>query len=113
MKKALFTVLAIAGLLSIASCSGDKKKPSNGKRSAKSGRTQSEKIVSEDGIIKRADGSIIKIGGYKASSSKPTAKAYSPKYAAADLPPSVDLRKYMTKVESQGQIGSCTANAAA
>jgi hypothetical protein len=30
-----------------------------------------------------------------------------------NLPPSVDLRRWMTKIEDQGEMGSCVANAIA
>ncbi len=66
-------------------------------------------------LIKRADGSVIKTNGYQ-----PTAKnlcAAAPQFSShnsgANLPSKVDLRKYMTPVEQQGAIGSCTANSCA
>lgn len=34
-------------------------------------------------------------------------------YEADELPKKVDLRAHMTRVENQGEIGSCTANAMA
>ncbi len=64
-------------------------------------------------IITRADGSVIKMGGYKAVSPSNSAPVYASTLRAENLPSKVDLRKYMTRIEDQGQIGSCTANATA
>ena len=50
-------------------------------------------------------------GGYKFAKPNPKAKVYSSKLKSEKLPPAVDLRPYMTKVEDQGQTNSCTANA--
>ncbi len=50
-------------------------------------------------------------GGYKFAKPNPKAKAYSSKLKSDKLPPAVDLRPFMTKVEDQGQTNSCTANA--
>ncbi len=66
-------------------------------------------------IITRADGSQVKIGGYLAGD-KMVCKAapqFKSSMKASKLPQKVDLRPYMTAVENQGSIGSCTANAAA
>ena len=64
--------------------------------------------------ITRADGSKIRTGGYKPSAkAAASAPQYAAKISASELPPKVDLRKYMTQVESQGDIGSCVANATA
>ena len=64
-------------------------------------------------IITRADGSVVKIGGYNPPKAKVSAPKFKAKIKASNLPPKVDLRPYMTAVESQGGIGSCTANATA
>jgi len=54
------------------------------------------------------------IGGYKASTTKSDADVFSSdRYEDEELPPKIDLRPYMTRVEDQGQIGSCVANATA
>ncbi|TAG85407.1 MAG: peptidase C1 [Bacteroidetes bacterium] len=51
--------------------------------------------------------------GYKFMKAAPNTKAYkaSSRIASSSLPNKVDLRPYMTTVENQGQVGSCTANA--
>ena len=67
----------------------------------------------KDNIITRADGSVVKIGGYIAPDKKSKASFYKATLKASKLPPKVDLRSMMTAVESQGEIGSCTANATA
>ncbi|MCC7537694.1 MAG: C1 family peptidase, partial [Deltaproteobacteria bacterium] len=38
-------------------------------------------------------------------------RPFRPRVPLASLPPAVDLRPWMTPVEDQGQLGSCTANA--
>lgn len=40
-------------------------------------------------------------------------RTFTPRVAPSALPASVDLRAWMTPVEDQGQLGSCTANALA
>jgi hypothetical protein len=40
-------------------------------------------------------------------------RAFQARIPAGQLPPAVDLRPWMTAVEEQGEIGSCTANALA
>ena len=67
----------------------------------------------KDDIITRADGSVVKIGGYIAPEKKSKANFYKATLKASKLPPKVDLRSMMTAVENQGEIGSCTANATA
>ena len=67
----------------------------------------------KDNIITRADGSSIKVGGYIAPKKKSSANFYKATLKASNLPPKVDLRPMMTAIESQGEIGSCTANATA
>jgi hypothetical protein len=66
-------------------------------------------------IITRADGSVIKIGGYIASdkTKKSTAGLYKATIKASKLPSKVDLRHMMTAIENQQELGSCTANATA
>ena len=64
--------------------------------------------------IKRADGKEREISGYIYSAPRSDVKSYSSsRYTASQLPRKVDLRPYMTAVEDQGQVGSCTANAVA
>ena len=50
-------------------------------------------------------------GGYKFAKPSPNAEEYKAAVKKAVLPPTVDLRPFMTKVEDQGQTSSCTANA--
>ncbi|MBR4326205.1 MAG: hypothetical protein IKP73_11835, partial [Bacteroidales bacterium] len=64
-------------------------------------------------VITRADGSVVKLGGYIASDNKSKAGFYKATLKASKLPQKVDLRSMMTAIESQGEIGSCTANAVA
>lgn len=63
--------------------------------------------------IETSDGDVRKIQGYKPGKPKPGTKFFKPGSKVAKLPPRVDLRKFMTAVEDQDQINSCTANAAA
>jgi hypothetical protein len=52
--------------------------------------------------------------GYQFMNANPAAEQYEPSVVSeADLPRKVDLRPFMTPVENQGSIGSCTANAIA
>ena len=60
----------------------------------------------KDDIITRADGSVVKIGGYIAPDKKSKANFYKATLKASKLPPKVDLRSMMTAVENQGEIGS-------
>jgi C1A family cysteine protease len=64
-------------------------------------------------VFKRADGSQWIARGYIASKPKAGTKQFAGSGRASNLPPKVDLRKYMTEVEDQGELGSCTANAVA
>ncbi|MBQ3657649.1 MAG: hypothetical protein II956_12515 [Bacteroidales bacterium] len=64
-------------------------------------------------VITRADGSVIKLGGYKPPQASYNAPKFKAKIKSKNLPPKVDLRKYMTQIENQGSLGSCTANATA
>lgn len=54
-------------------------------------------------------------GGYTPMAARPDAPAYKPSASIriARLPPTVDLRPYLTPVEDQGQTNSCVANAVA
>jgi len=53
-------------------------------------------------------------GGYRYMAANPNAEEFKPsKRSKKKLPPKVDLRKYMTKVENQKSLSSCTANATA
>jgi len=66
-------------------------------------------------LIQRSTGKRIKIGGCQRSQSlPPKARKYgASRYQAAELPPKVDLRPYMTQVEDQSAVNSCSANAIA
>ena len=62
--------------------------------------------------IVRADGKILNTGGCLCSAPRPDIPVYSStRYKASQLPKKVDLRPFMTAIENQGQINSCTANA--
>ncbi|MEH2378410.1 MAG: hypothetical protein V7K27_05820 [Nostoc sp.] len=59
-------------------------------------------------------GKQLKVGGYRPDPIDPRDKKYSAgRYQPEQLPPRVDLRPHMTKVEQQGELNSCTANAIA
>ena len=108
MRKFLSIIAATAVSLSLASCFGGGEGNNNqGGENTQSNNTQSA------GVIKRADGSIIKMGGYKAAAPNTDAPKYSAALQSENLPAKVDLRKYLTPVENQGELGSCTANATA
>src|SRR5262249_50774716 len=66
-------------------------------------------------IVNRASGKELKVGGYQPDRKDPKApepkKFGSKKLKASDLPPSADLRQYMTPVEDQGELSSCVGNA--
>ncbi|MBO7566189.1 MAG: C1 family peptidase, partial [Bacteroidales bacterium] len=66
-------------------------------------------------VIIRADGTAIKVGGCRRPDKQIFSKApsFKAKYKAGELPKKVDLRQFMTRVEDQGTLGSCTANATA
>jgi hypothetical protein len=72
-------------------------------------------IYVKEYVLKQADGSEQVVKGYIPRAAPPTA----PQFMASQQPSqrnaitSVDLRPYMTQVENQGKVGSCTANAAA
>jgi C1A family cysteine protease len=64
--------------------------------------------------IKKADGKNFTVSGYKFSQTKlGSFKLATSKYNSEDLPQKVDLRNFMTKVENQEELKSCTANAVA
>lgn len=61
-----------------------------------------------------ADGTERILKGYQRSAPGKGTKTYDSKKASIKrLPPKVDLRPFMTRVEDQGQTSSCTANATA
>lgn len=65
-------------------------------------------------IIQQPNGKRLKIGGYRPSPHDPKPKKYKvQRFTQKELPPRVDLRRYMTEVEDQGEVGSCTANSMA
>lgn len=67
-------------------------------------------------VFKRADGTQIKLGGYRFAAPNPEIKRYAKSAArlgGKQLPPKVDLREHMTEVEHQGSTSSCVANAVA
>ena len=65
-------------------------------------------------VIERADGDKRVVGGYRVGSAPPNAKQFDHEESGIEtLPPKVDLRPWMTKVEDQSQTNSCSANATA
>jgi C1A family cysteine protease len=64
-------------------------------------------------LVEHKTGKKIKIGGcLRSQKAPPKARAYGTnRYTAEELPPKVDLREHMTKVEDQSRVNSCTANA--
>ena len=70
--------------------------------------------MSNQFVIERPDGSTLRVSGYKAAAPPPDAQVYAASESpVGDLPPRVDLRPFMTKVENQGGLNSCVANAVA
>ncbi|MFE1743759.1 C1 family peptidase [Coleofasciculus sp. H7-2] len=56
----------------------------------------------------------LKLGGYRPDTKDANDKKYAAhRFQAQKLPPRVDLRHYLTPVEDQGEVGSCTGNAMA
>jgi C1A family cysteine protease len=88
----------------LCSCGGSGSQQSGTKVSAEN---------NDSSLIKRADGTVIKKGGYIRPTSKSKAPMYKASMSSNELPKRVDLRPYMSPIESQGELGSCTANAAA
>lgn len=70
-------------------------------------------------VLRRADGSSRNVSGYLHAPPPASAKVFSRALASGSsvaekgLPPSVDLREFMTAVENQQTTSSCAANAAA
>lgn len=65
-------------------------------------------------VIERPDGEVIEVRGYRASAPHADVQRYGGgRVSAAKLPPRVDLRPHMTKIENQGGLSSCVANAVA
>jgi C1A family cysteine protease len=66
-------------------------------------------------LIHRSTGKRIKIGGCRRSQTLPpkATKYAASRYQEAELPHKVDLRPYMTQVEDQSAVNSCSANAIA
>lgn len=62
-------------------------------------------------VLERADGERRVVGGYRVGGAPPNAKPFDGQLA--ELPPKVDLRPFMTRVEDQQQTNSCSANATA
>ena len=62
-----------------------------------------------------SSGAVHAAKGYKAMKAAPDTTQYEPSAAVkgVSLPPKVDLRPFMSKVEDQGQTSSCVANAVA
>ncbi|HBS04592.1 MAG TPA: hypothetical protein DEA96_06495 [Leptospiraceae bacterium] len=65
-------------------------------------------------VITRPDGTEIQVAGYRAGNLSADRKKFQSKLGASrNLPERVDLRKYMTPIERQGDTNSCVANATA
>lgn len=65
-------------------------------------------------VITRPDGTEILISGYRPGNPSADRKKFASKLGAGRaLPERVDLRKYMTPIERQGNTNSCVANATA
>ena len=76
--------------------------------------SKSKKHSNKGFIIERADGRKLNVGGYQYAEPEFKFASFAPtRYSASQLPKKVDLRPYMTTVEDQGQVNSCTANAVA
>ncbi|MBO4244348.1 MAG: hypothetical protein J5882_04755 [Bacteroidales bacterium] len=104
--------MSVAAMMTLSACfgGGDNGGSNGSDNGSDNGGGQN---MSSAEIIKRADGSVIRLGGYKASAPDIDAPMYSASLKADNLPSKVDLRQYLTPVENQGQLGSCTANATA
>ncbi len=65
--------------------------------------------------FKQKDGTVSALKGYSYMAASPNAENYKPssKLKKSELPQKVDLRPFMTKVENQKHLSSCTANATA
>jgi len=66
-------------------------------------------------LVQRSTGKKIQLAGCRPSKQPPPkSRAYAAgRFQAEELPPRVDLRHYMTAVEDQSEVNSCTANAIA
>ena len=66
-------------------------------------------------LVERSSGKRIKLGGALPSRKQPprASKYNAFRFKNSDLPRRVDLRPYLTKVEDQAVVNSCTANAIA
>lgn len=64
--------------------------------------------------IQHRTGKQFNVGGYRRDPEDANDKKYAARrYQSSNLPPKVDLRSYLTTVEQQGDLNSCTANAMA
>jgi C1A family cysteine protease len=121
MKQLRFLAVILA-MIAMAACFGGD--TSTGKKHVgilRNGAKMEKKVtfktkgINPTKVIVRADGTRIRLGGCNRPDKQVFSKApsYRAKYKGGQLPKKVDLRQYMTKVEDQGDIGSCTANATA
>ena len=118
--KQLRYLLVILVML-VAACFGDDTKKGGHVGILRNGAKMQKKTVmmtkgvGAGKVIIRADGTAIKLGGCLRPDKQVFSKApsFKAKYKAAELPKKVDLRQFMTRVEDQGTLGSCTANATA
>ena len=93
--------------------SGDTRSTKDDGGSSQGGQPGGMPLKSSGKVVSRADGSVIVMGSCRVSAPSADAPKFSASLKASQLPPKVDLRKYMPPVEDQGQVGSCTANATA
>jgi len=105
-----FLAVALGATLLLPSCFGGGS--GSGNNNGNTENTDNNQ-ASEGQIVKRADGSTFKIGGYKAVSPNIEAPQYTATLKVDNLPSKVDLRQFLSPVENQGELGSCTANATA
>ena len=97
----------------VAEEKGDTRNANNDGGASQGEQNGGMKMKSSGKVVSRADGSVFVMGSCRVSAPSADAPRYSASLKASELPPKVDLRKFMPPVEDQGQVGSCTANATA
>ena len=119
--KQLRILIILLVMIAVAACFGDDTSTGKHVGILRNGKKMEKKVVfktkgiNPTKVIVRADGTKVRVGGCLRPDKQVFSKApsYRAKYKGGQLPQKVDLRKYMTKIEDQGEIGSCTANATA
>lgn len=97
----------------VAEEKGDTRSANNDGGASQGEQNGGMKMKSSGKVVSRADGSVFVMGSCRVAAPSADAPRYSASLKASELPPKVDLRKFMPPVEDQGQVGSCTANATA